>query len=201
MFPHAYLSKGGNLPAKNKFIQHWPWKIMKLTAKPGPTFFRLRFQTRAEQEDPTSDSQQGKGNKILVPSKIWQHCPEKPGEKMIQSGQSWVVLSERSSSKKSPFHSPKYKMEWFWHLTPSQGEAAPADLAISQHWCNERKASFLALRFLSLPTRAWILSGTWIPHPLGWDLLILNQLIGRMRSQAFCNSREGFNPWWDCRFI
>lgn len=149
---------------------------MKLTAEPVPKFFRLGFQTRAEQEGPTSDSQQGKGSKILVPSKISQHTPEKPGGKLHKLDRVELCCLIGDSLKKTPFlYSPKYKMEWCWHLAPHKGEAAPEDLAIRQLWCNERKANFPAEEFLPLPTKARIPSGTFLPHPSGWDLLILNQ--------------------------
>lgn len=173
---------------------------MKLTANWVPTFFRPGFQTRAEQEGLTSYRQQGKGSKILVPSKISQHCPEKPGEKLYNLDRVELCCLRQFKEKSIPVLS---KIQDGVILAPcSQPRRGSTRRSGHQPALVQWEQSQLPnVKFLPLPTRAWIPSGTLLPHPSGWDLLILNHLIWRMRSWAFCNSRERFYPCWDFRFI
>lgn len=58
------------------------------TAKPVPKFLKRGLRTKSEQEYPSSEGQQGKGNKNAGAKQMPPHCPEKPGDKIIQSGES-----------------------------------------------------------------------------------------------------------------
>lgn len=123
-FPPLYISRVGSFQIKISFsavtIKHHD-----ITAKPVPTFFKLVLQTGSEQGHLSSEGQQRKGNKNAGAKQMPQHCPEKPGDKITWSAESWAVLSERRQSKKNqnPFlQAPKSKMDQFWLLAPSQGQ-------------------------------------------------------------------------------
>lgn len=160
---------------------------MKLTANPVPAFFRLGFQTRAEQEDPTSDSRERAAkslcqNTTTLSREAWG--------KITQSGQSRAVQSERRQfeEKSIPVLS---KIEDGVILAPcSQPEAWPP----ASPGAGRGKLPVPGCETSASSSKS--MNPFWhTASPSFWGrFLILNQLIGRMRSWAFCNSREGFHP-------
>lgn len=139
-----YITRGGsvqiNVPCSAVAV-----KRNEMTVKPAPDFFNLGLQTKWNWEHPYSVDRQMKGNKNAGAKQMPKPCLKKPGDKSIQSWESWagwaVPLERRGSKKPHPFlqdlnASTESQTEWFWLLSHSRGQGNTRSLASSQRLCN-----------------------------------------------------------------
>lgn len=85
--PPVYIRKGGSFQMKISFsavtIKH-----NEIIAEPDLKVFRLGLQIGPEQEHPSPASWQSKGITNADAKQMPQRCPEKPWDRIIQSGES-----------------------------------------------------------------------------------------------------------------